>query len=193
MAINWDEHAGGWDDKPGVALYAEKALESLLTTGDIDGLRILDFGAGTGQLSSKLAPKASHIVALDTSLPMLAVADSRGLDNLQTLHGELTAELVATHPLMQNRFDLVVASSVCGFVPDYEGTVRLIRSLLRPGGRFVQWDWVGMFEDGLTPERVERTLVEAGFANVSLELPFTMELSDEVSQVMMGVGRLGPR
>ncbi|MCH8334286.1 MAG: class I SAM-dependent methyltransferase [Proteobacteria bacterium] len=41
---------------------------------------------------------------------------------------------------LTEKFDLVVASSVCSFLPDYNSTLRDLSSALKPGGLFVQWE-----------------------------------------------------
>ena len=56
MAKSWDEYAADWDNEPSALLYADKAFESLQQIVDIQDLRVLDFGCGTGLLSQKLSP-----------------------------------------------------------------------------------------------------------------------------------------
>ena len=130
----WDEYAAGWNENKDVVRYADLAYQSLCELVSPQGLNVLDFGCGTGCLTDNLAEEARSIVGLDTSLAMLAVLERKDLPNVETLGVELTSEAVAKHPILQSPFDLIVASSVCGFLPDYEGSLALLASLLAPGG-----------------------------------------------------------
>lgn len=188
----WDEHANGWDANEQVVQYAELAFAELNKVSSIENKRILDFGCGTGLLTDLMAPKANHIVGLDTSEEMIAVLDNKNISNVSTISEPLTLELIATNELLSAPFDIVVASSVCAFLPDYEGTLKLLKSLLVPGGVFVQWDW-------LVPEEnmemgLSKTEIERGFKNADLYLseisePFAMSHENHSMPVVMVVGK----
>jgi predicted TPR repeat methyltransferase len=194
MSSEWDEFAGGWDSDEDVVKYSELALQSLGEVFQIEGRDVFDFGCGTGRLTEKLALLANRVVGLDTSPAMLAVLDAKQLPNVTTIGEELTSELIKTHKDLQPGFDLVVASSVCGFLPDYELTLGLLKQLLVPGGLFVQWDWHVTDEQadqGLTTQRVLCSLDGAGFESVSVTSPFSMTRDQSERVVLMGVGANG--
>ena len=70
---------------------------------------------------------------------------------------ELSESLITKCILFSVKFDLIVASSVCSFLPGYEKTLALLKSLLVPGGSFIQWDWQateGNSDFGLNRERI---------------------------------------
>ena len=82
MSDDWDDHAAGWDGDPAARAYAEQAHRSLVDalaafSMTIDGLRVLDFGCGTGLLTERLASSCRAIDAVDTSVAMLAVLDDK--------------------------------------------------------------------------------------------------------------------
>jgi predicted TPR repeat methyltransferase len=192
VSSEWDEYAEGWDSNEDVILYSDNAFESLRTLARLDGMDVLDFGCGTGLLTEKLAQVAARVVGLDTSTEMLEVLEAKGLPNVSTIADELTDDLVSRNAGLQSGFDLIVASSVCGFLPDYEKTLRLLKSLLVEGGVFVQWDWLASDEDsqhGLTSEQVSRTLRRVGFDSVMVAVPFSLQNPEGEQRVMMGVGR----
>jgi len=123
---------------------------------------------------------------------MLAVLERKQLPHVSTIEVELTEELVESCPLLAPRFNLVVASSVCAFLDNYEGTLGLLKSLLVGGGLFVQWDWLSEGEGmdhGLTHEAVSGALARAGFADVSVTSAFSMAAPSDELNVLMGVGR----
>ena len=71
---------------------------------------------------------------------MLAVLTGKNLLNVTTIKEPLSAKLIAENQSLNKGFDVIVASSVCGFLPDYEATLSLLKSVLNPSGTFVQWD-----------------------------------------------------
>jgi predicted TPR repeat methyltransferase len=192
MTNEWDEYAGDWDSDEEVVQYSEKAYQSLLSVVSLEGLRVLDFGCGTGRLTERLAQSSANVVGLDTSPAMLAVLERKQLPHVSTVEFVLTEELVGNCPLLAPRFDLIVASSVCAFLDNYEGTLSLLKSLLVSGGLFVQWDWLSEVEGGghgFTHEAVSGALARAGFADVSVTSVFSMAGPSDDMNVLMGVGR----
>ncbi|MBD3670639.1 MAG: methyltransferase domain-containing protein [Gammaproteobacteria bacterium] len=192
MAESWDDYAETWDTDDAVNLYSEKAFQSLNEVIDISGLRVLDFGCGTGLLSEKLAPEVDSIVAIDPSVKMVSVLESKNIDNIHTIASELTPDLAEQDELFAPKFDLIVASSVMAFVDDYSATLRLLKTLLRPGGSLVHWDWLKMDDDssfGFSAEEVSEAFNSSGFSDVSVTLPFVLESKGESMKVVMGVGK----
>ena len=105
----------------------------------------------------------------------------------------MSTETIANTPELREEFHLIVASSVCAFVPDYKATIQLLRSMLAPGGYFVQWDWEltdTNTEYGLSGETISSALQSAGFENVFVSRPFTMKAEDtNEAQVIMGIAK----
>ena len=199
-AATWDERAASWDDQAEAHVYASQAFETLEPVvrqhlGAFDELRVLDFGAGTGLLTAKLAPLCRDVVAVDIApkmIEMLAAKSAReGWSNVAVHTGELE-QLVGSGEV-QGAFDLVVASSVCSFLPDFTSSLSLLRSLLRPGGLFVQWDWhgatAGDWAKGFTREQVAAAYETAELAPLSIGLGFIFHFDGNELEVLMGVGR----
>ncbi|GAB2648593.1 class I SAM-dependent DNA methyltransferase [Vibrio panuliri] len=190
MAINWDEHAEHWDTDEATSIFAEEAYSSLIKTFNIKGKHVLDFGCGTGLLSQKMSPEAKDIVALDYSEAMIEQLDNKALPNVEAVVDTLTRGLVAIHPAFRNQFDLVVASSVCGFLTNYVDTCDIVYSLLEEGGHFIHWDWLAVEpeeEMAMDPDYVERVLLGIGFKQVETTVPFEITTKQGVFKVMMAV------
>ncbi|WP_029934704.1 class I SAM-dependent DNA methyltransferase [Thiomicrospira pelophila] len=188
MSKEWDEYAEGWDSNSDVISYSAKAFDSLSKVVDIKGLRVLDFGCGTGLLTERISPLAKEIVALDTSNKMISILNQKKLVNVVALTDELTESLVNEGDLFSNKFDVVVASSVCAFLPCFEDTLSLIKSILKPNGTFVQWDWLAEIDDGdfgLSKDRVIEAYNSAGLKLHFMDEPFTMN----DMKVLMAVGK----
>ena len=188
----WDEYAEGWDVDSSVQEYANKAFEELLDIINIDNLTVFDFGCGTGSLTQLLSPRVKDLVALDGSSGMIKLLAKKNLKNVSTISGFLTQDLISTHQDLTNKFDLIVASSVCGFLPDYEMTLGLLKSLLKKGGVFVQWDWLAnddSSETGLSEHRALNALKESEFVDIQVKRPFEMKSSKGTMTVLMAVGK----
>ena len=191
MAESWDEYADGWDTNEDVRAYSAKAFNSLIERIELDGLEVLDFGCGTGLLTEKMSPLVNHILALDNSEKMLEILQRKNLSNVELLVCNLTQEKINSEKSLQRKFDLIVASSVCAFLEDYHQTLRLLMTLLKINGVFVQWDWMKSESDpnfGFSKEDIESALKYAGFKVVSISEVFSLESEHGVMSVLMGIG-----
>ena len=187
----WASSAATWDDDPYVAAYAQAALRTLLEACGREGValseaRVLDFGAGTGQLARALASRGASVLAFDPSPAMLEQLRLRLTDDVDGAvepASSLTPEHVG--------FDLVVASSVLGFVPDLAASVCDLAARLKPGGVLVQWDWEAKEGDehGLTQDRISEAYAAAELELRSLARGFEVEAEGAVMAPLMGVAR----
>ena len=191
--IDWDEHAEYWDTFPDGKLYTKNTFGLLSKCIDLSSLTILDFGSGTGLLTEKMSAKAKQIVAVDTSEKMIEVLSNKKLKNVVTIVGELSREAINANPIMKDKFDLIVASSVCAFLPNYEEVLTIIKSLLKPKGIFVQWDWLRTEKDpdfGFTEDMIREHYSFAGLEIDSISVPFHLMENGEKMEVLMSVGKL---
>tara|TARA_R110002167_G_scaffold53_1_gene280 strand:+ start:1989 stop:2609 length:621 start_codon:yes stop_codon:yes gene_type:complete len=192
LSNEWDEYAENWDVDPTVEEYAKNAFSELLDNININGLTVLDFGCGTGALTQLMSPTVKSIVAIDPSSEMIKHLDKKALNNVSSISDYLSKELVQNLPELENKFDLIVASSVCGFLPDYEATLSLLKSLIKEGGVFVQWDWLSNDDSsdmGLSEKRVKQAFVANGFVNTRVNSPFIMSSSKGNMPVLMAIGK----
>ncbi|HEX9496639.1 MAG TPA: ubiquinone/menaquinone biosynthesis methyltransferase [Candidatus Limnocylindria bacterium] len=100
------------------------------------GMRVLDVGAGTGDLSFAAASRGAQVVAIDLSAGMLAVLRGRAspaqLARIQPLVGR--AEGL---PLPNASVDRIVTGFTVRNVGDLAATFAEFQRVLRPGGRAV--------------------------------------------------------
>ena len=192
MNDSWDDYALEWDLNDDAINYSEKAYKSLLQVVKIENKNILDFGCGTGLLTEKMASSAKTIVALDLSSKMISVLNSKNIRNVISISEPLTTELIKNSTAFENKLNIIVASSVCSFLPDYESTLKLLKSLLLNDGFFVQLDWLSPEnkpEFGLSEARINKALKDAGFKQVSITKPFSISGSEGNMPVVMGVAK----
>ncbi|EIQ7472764.1 class I SAM-dependent methyltransferase [Vibrio parahaemolyticus] len=190
MAQDWDGLAKNWESNPATEQFAQSVFAQLQQLTQLDGIKVLDFGCGTGQLSQLLSPIVKDIVALDASEAMIEELDKKELLNVEPVVDALSRGLVAQHPAFRGQFDLVVASSVLAFIDDVESSLDIAHSLLNEGGYFVHFDWVAESEqDGFTLSRSENALSNAGFVDVEAKKVFDITSDGQTMSVLMGAGR----
>jgi SAM-dependent methyltransferase len=192
---SWDEFAADWDSNPDVLTYANRAFDSWQSKvsplmGKIAEARVLDFGCGTGLLTSNFSPICLHVVAVDTSPKMIERLKGKiikaDISNVTTLAAPIDAASILEHGNVLGKFDLVVASSVCSFLPDFESTLREVASIMMPGGIFVQWDWL----ESMPADKIQSAFSRAGMTCLQAETEFSMEGHDSSMAVVMGIGQL---
>lgn len=199
----WDDSARGWeawfDTIDRAARSVSDRLVDMAAVGPGD--RVLDVATGTGEpavtAARRVAP-GGHVVATDISASMIAGAERRaarlGVANLS--FRAVAAEDLDEAPAS---FDAVLCRWGLMFMPDIDGALRRLRSLLRPGGRLAASAWAeppeapalgierdvfapyfeeGYFAHGLehlnafrfaAPGLLEEVLSAAGFRDVACE------------------------
>jgi ubiquinone/menaquinone biosynthesis C-methylase UbiE len=137
---------------------------------------ILDLGCGSGQVDELILTKLpeAHIVGVDASAPMLAMAEQRLAafgERFRAVQNELSALELTALPV--GAYRIVVSSQVLHELDTQRRLVLMFKmhSLLRPGGLFVIADRLKIALDALEPlyrpvyERLESlTPVKSGLS-----------------------------
>jgi trans-aconitate methyltransferase len=112
--------------------WGEKVLERLPLDGDE---RVIDAGCGSGRLTASLAARLprGHVVALDRSANMLAVAQT----NLRPAFGRRVSFVRAALPWLPvaGRADVVFSTATFHWVADHPALFAHIFTALAPRGR----------------------------------------------------------
>ena len=193
MSKNWDERAKTWDRDERVRSYADQAFLALIehvnvSDGEWKSKRALDFGCGTGLLTEKLAPLVREVIAVDTSPDMIDVLRNKEIHNVTTFCSDIDDDTVRSSATWLSGFDLIVASSVCNFLPDYEKTIGLLSRTLKPRGKIAQWDWLASDDGkyGMTIERISNAFSRADLCCVYVDEVFSVTFDEETLPVLMG-------
>lgn len=95
------------------------------------GVRVVDLGCGTGELTRRLADALpdSDVLGLDSSAEMLAKAEQFARPGLRFEQGDIAT--------FGGEWDLVMSNAALQWLPDHESLIPKLFSLLRPGGQLV--------------------------------------------------------
>ncbi|MGO1298814.1 MAG: class I SAM-dependent DNA methyltransferase [Vibrio sp.] len=191
MAYNWDQYAAEWEQATSITAFAHNAFQQLKEMIDLSGKHVLDVGCGTGLLTQYVAAHAKDVVALDGSESMIEELDKKALSNVEPVVDELSRGLVAQHPAFRKQFDVIVASSVCAYLPNRPQAMSIIYSLLDEGSVFIHWDWLvedNHQEGGMTLAQANQMIEQAGFHDVTVQHAFSIPDNEQLRPVIMGIG-----
>ena len=131
------------------------------------GMRIVDLGAGTGELTRLLHERlaARETLGIERSASMLEASRARRAPGLRLTAGDIAD--FAEH----ERFDLVFSNAALQWVPDHDELLpRLVRALA-PGGQLA-------FQVPANTDHVAHTVA----AEIAEEEPFRTALSDHATR-----------
>lgn len=130
----FDQRASEHGDDYSIKLDYGKALKlTNIKEGELEGMKVLDCGAGLGELSTWLAIRGAHVTAIDVSPKSLEVLSKRAMH-----HGvsqNITSRVLPLEHLdyADASFDMVVGEFVLHHVL-LDQCIPQIRRVLRPGG-----------------------------------------------------------
>lgn len=184
MADLFKEKAEDWDANDRRTSLAAAISGSILEHIPLhEQMTVMDFGAGTGLISSAVAPKVNRITAVDTSQSMLEkLADKPELQGKV----EINCRNILEAPL-DIRFDLIMSAMTLHHVED---TSRLLASFGRhlndsgmialadldsEDGSFHPADTEGVFHFGFDRDDLCKILEANGFADIEFCTAHTLE------------------
>lgn len=172
------EQAKEWDQRPIPQQISDAVVRAMRDAIPLHpDTVLLDFGAGTGLLASKLAPHVARVVAVDVSESMLAQLALK-----PELQGkvEIVARDLVEAPLdtLNGTVDVVVSAMAMHHVADTRTLLARLHAALRPGGRLAIADLdsedgsfhppgvEGVFHAGFDRDAVRALLEAVGFSEV---------------------------
>ena len=175
-AHDFDDRAATWDDDPGKAERARQVAEAIRAAVPLDAsMRVLEFGAGTGLLTQALRDDVGPVTLTDTSAGMRQVmADKIAAGAIPD--GRVWDLDLASGPLPDERFDLVVSLMALHHIPDTDTVLSNVAALLEAGGQLAIVDLdaeEGSFHGHAAPvhkgferDALTAQLTAAGFVDV---------------------------
>lgn len=183
MTDLFEAKAADWDANNRKSLLASAIGETILRQVSLDGqMDVLDFGAGTGLIASRIAPGVRRVVAVDTSPAMLARLESK-----PELKGkvETVCQDIVERPL-DAKFDLVVSAMALHHVEDTDRLLARFSELLKDAGMvaladldqedgsFHPPDTEGVFHFGFDREELGRLMQKHGFREIEFVTAHTI-------------------
>lgn len=184
MNERFNQAAQEWDKgdmRQNIAHAVFQTISSRISL--LNNMSIMDFGAGTGLLSFKIAPMVKEVVGVDLSEKMLEQLEGKNSDALrvEAIHHDICGV-----PL-EKKFNGIVSSMAMHHVED---TVELFKAfhahLKRDGfiaiadleaedGSFHTHGNDGVFHFGFEREPLRQTIENAGFEHVRFHHAYTVE------------------
>lgn len=230
----WDKKAAEYDEMS--RDFVDKAvpsLEQIMTAwagfrGFDQDRRALDFGAGTGNLTIPLARMCGTVTAIDVSSEMLKRLRDKAKktdlsSRINAIRMELTPEKVVSvsasgenknvntaknNTVMRGSYDLVLCSMVLHHVPDMAATLSMLKSLLKPGGALILFDFMpeskessvpderrdshGVFHAGLTQDAFISLAESVGLSGARADEAFSFAFRGDSMRVLGGFAQNPP-
>lgn len=194
MSEYFNKRAQDWDADDMVTKLSSAIGSSILEHVSLnDQMDVMDFGAGTGLISSHVAPLVNKIIAVDTSEEMLNKLLSK-----PELHGKVEAvqQNILDQPIEQ-KFDLIMSAMAVHHVEDTSKLIKRFAEHLRPramialadldkeDGSFHPEEAEGVFHSGFEREEFQRILESHGFENINFFTAHTVNKEDREYPVFL--------
>lgn len=194
MTDLFQDKAKDWDSRPVPAQISEGVFHTLREATTLEPqMRVMDFGAGTGLICSRLAPLVDRVLAVDVSAAMLEqLAAKPELEGKVSVH----CQDILKEPLAAE-VDLVVSAMALHHVEDTAALLRALHDHLVPGGwlaladldkedgSFHPPDTEGVFHAGFDREALGAQIVEAGFIEVEFRTAVEVHKDDRSYPVFL--------
>ena len=152
-----------------------------------EGMDVIDFGAGTGLLTSHVAPRVRKIAAVDTSASMLDKLAAK-----PEFHDKVTAvcQDITRQPL-DTQYDLIISAMAMHHVEDTAKLFATFARHLQPGGKialadldkedgtFHPADAEGVFHHGFVRDDLKTIIANNGFVDIHFQTAHNIDRDDK--------------
>lgn len=192
------DKAADWDIRPFPLQISEGVGAALLAKVPLHrDMTVLDFGAGTGLLTGRVAAHVASVLAVDISPAMLAQLAAK--PELQGKVEPVCQDLLA-RPL-DRQVSLVVSAMAMHHVRDTAALFRTLFAHLEAGGQLAVADLdsengdfhapgtEGVYHHGFDRGELARLLDAAGFADVAIDTACTVDKEGKRYPIFLATGR----
>jgi 2-polyprenyl-3-methyl-5-hydroxy-6-metoxy-1,4-benzoquinol methylase len=198
MSDYFNKRAQDWDADDMVSRLSSAIGLSILEHVPLhQQMDVMDFGAGTGLISSHVAPLVSKILAVDTSEEMLNKLVSK-----PEFHGKVEAlqQNILDQPI-DRKFDLIMSAMAVHHVEDTNSLIKIFAEHLKPGamialadldkedGSFHPQEAEGVFHSGFEREDLQSILEKHGFEDINFVTAHTVRKEEREYPVFLVIAR----
>ena len=198
MSDLFHDKATDWDSRPVPLQISQGVGEAIQQAVRLQSHHsVLDFGAGTGLIASRIAPHVAKVVAVDVSPAMLDK-----LSQKPELQGkvEVMCQDLIDEPLGQT-VDVVVSAMAAHHVQDTAALLHALFAHLKPGGQLALADLdaedgsfhpaeaEGVFHSGFEREALATCARQAGFVDVAFTTAVTVSREERTYPVFLLTAR----
>lgn len=186
--------ATDWDADDMVQKLSSAISSEILNNVQLDAsMQVMDFGAGTGLISTHIAPCVSAITAVDISQAMLEKLAAKA--ELQNKVSIQCRDII--HQPLNREFDLVVSAMAMHHVEDTALLLKTLFEHMVPGatlaladldkedGSFHPENTEGVFHQGFDRRELELLLEKSGFKDVHFSTAITVYKNDKPYPVFL--------
>jgi len=188
MSDLFDEKAEEWDSNDIVKILSSAVGTSILDNVSLrDNMYVMDFGAGTGLISSQVAPHVKNILAVDISESML-----KQLVSKPELQGkvDMLCQNIIDNPI-DKKFDLIISAMAMHHVQDIDRLIQRFSQNLNSGasialadldkedGTFHPQDTDGIYHLGFQRDEFKDLLEKQGFDNINFMTAHTVNKEEK--------------
>ncbi len=200
MTDMFTEKAKDWDVNEMVRALSSAVGSAILENVELnDRMHVMDFGAGTGLITSRVCPLVKRITAVDTSEAML-----KKLTAKEEFNGKVDALCrdIADQPI-DTRFDLIMSAMAMHHVEDTNNIVRRFAEHLKPAAKVALADLdkedgsfhpegaEGVFHAGFDRHEFQAILEEHGFKDIHFVTAHTIEKENGSYPVFLAIATKG--
>jgi len=196
MSDLFEEKAKDWDVNEMVQQLSSAVGECIVSHVELDPqMHVMDFGAGTGLITSQVAPRVKKITAVDVSQAMLdQLLKKQAANNINNI--EILCQDILSKPTSEN-YDLIVSAMAMHHVEDTDNMLQEFSSHLKPGakvaladldkedGSFHPEDVQGVFHHGFERAEFKNALEKNGFKDINILTAHTVLKDDKKYPVFL--------
>lgn len=184
MTDKFKEKAKDWDANDRIKQLSSAIGGCILKNVELNAqMHVMDFGAGTGLITSQVAPHVNKITAVDISQSMLEqlIAKQELKDKVQALCQDITSKPTG------EKYDLIMSAMAMHHVEDTDNMVKQFSAHLKPGAKIALADLdkedgtfhpkgiEGVFHHGFERSAFRTILEKHGFKAVHFETAHTVQ------------------
>lgn len=194
MSDLFNEKAKDWDVNEMVLQLSKATSSAILENIELnDQMQVMDFGAGTGLITSHVFPHVKNIVAVDVSQAMLDQLVSKS-----ELQGKVEAvcQDIIKQPLKQ-KFDLIMSAMAMHHIEDTSLLIKIFAEHLKTNakvaladldfedGTFHPADIEGVYHDGFDRDNLKSILEKNGFKDIKFVTAHTVNKENKSYPVFL--------